>query len=1856
MNTLFSYDFESFQDLKVIPASVKVVCGITSWCLAEDTRLTFHGDLGSSVGGNGDVREIEVPDGVQDVKAGKYFYAYTTKKQDLYVIGTFESGSQTQQYSEPKRIIHDTKIDRKIIITTGANHVVAVYAKSAKTATCAAFGANNVGQLGTGKFDPFNSFKVQTDPVSRAYAVGDGTFKISGTQKVYAHGRNDFGQLGVKSAPSVATKTEVKIKEVVGVSGTDACTFFSLKNGDIYGAGRVQNVLQDAVKTINPRKTIFENGSKITGGQDIILLTDRDRDLSYWVDDGSQRNPIYIAKGVISSSCSSASAPILFIGKLTEVSGSIGGDTKDLPDNIDPDLISTIRATTKMDFVVRDGAGDYISDERDIDVNVALIPPMLKITSLKDSNRYQIALALIRKGIKNVNVTEGGLALKIVSPDLTVVDINLKLPADIAEQFKQNIDSTIGSTLIHSSGTQIIVPPTEWFVTKIADEFAKGLRDPTQRVPSLVKHDEQVLYSVFFRHFLNFPTGQVDLDPSVRVFPRDEQSAVLASTGRVGEWQDANLDFLSKHLALTSTRAKWEGGQIITHHTRGIFRFGLKVRDVEIDSAEMYSALKKSYVRWQLFVRKRSNLSSLRVTKSHLGEFRENATRFKILPFEGVNPKRAMCYTLLRNAAWAGKFERMLVEPLNDAARRLVVKVPLLGNNWYVPSKFYYDVQFDANSRSFENGAVTTIDKKGNEYIFKVGYSTGQDVKAQTKQMFEEESKGILDILGDDTLAVLSKTTSSMNERLLSITRMFMPDIVADAIHEELMKVAPVVRDYIQWMSHISANVSPPFTVNGEKADMLQRLIENGYTTTTKLVRDLSQASMVPELIGTLYADEDPAAPIQDVRAKMMDRIREKADHVYGDAIGRLTHDPTSRVKTFRSHLSNIDIIVPVRLNRKVAYVDEIGDLYVFDLAELKQIMSGSDTPVNPNSGMYFSKAFVENYKEVDNPRSDTLSGDVDKDTGHIVDVVGLSNRAYALFLELMGEQEPKESCEVCYKTISDASDMIITECGGSAKKVCSLECMENMKCKIQPQKPAIDWFPDVDFDDDSYVVDTAPLKVEKNASNIYVFGTGVAGQLGLGDTISELEKPTKLQANIIATQVACGGMHTIALTDRKTVYSWGCEDCGTLGREGQASFPQKVKGLQNIVALSVGDGHSTALDDEGTLYMWGSFRDSKGIIETVGNRPVAAVTGVAKAVSSENSVTILDVNGNVYAKGSGEVGQLGQNQDRSSSKEFLKIEFPEIVSDIFSGGSCIFAKTVSDNVYAWGSNNYKQLGVGGESVVSRPVLVKKLSKIGVTTIACGEHHTLICDSRGRVYSCGRSDYGRLGRSKLSQSTKSELIEVIPTLSDIVYVACSASSFALRSDGKLFAWGFADGFRLGIPHDDEDKYVPTLVNKNKPVKYVSSGGQHGAILIASEGEENELPQITTAEVQNLGFVEMLVNYGVSEQDAKNISETEKLELYERDNDMLIVTDRGEFLVGGDQRRSILKHIQENLWKLASLRSVKHESNTVVDSYKDVNIGDGLEELWLKNVNELNIDRWGVGEGLRVYRRGDLDIDRGYEDPDFWVQVDPFDEFKKLDYIYIRAGTPQSVPKRPKIKTSIKNPTTRTPAFLKSREKTQKMIKELIEIFKDPKNEEHIVPKDSVKVQTLVEKIFKIPACLKDKAKFAKSKSYDCSIEKLRDLLKLWTGGLNMTFYNNSALYMERLIRWHQLTTSDLLREAMHNSDVEQVIPKEVEYWGYLNMEFYGDIAGIARFFEYAVNDIKPLSESALKRLEVNKEFCEKCGEEGQRRYDAGLTEDVEYGPNIRSCAACKDLISDATHTEEEKIRYAYMALMSKIEW
>ncbi|KAK7788454.1 hypothetical protein R5R35_012250 [Gryllus longicercus] len=400
-------------------------------------------------------------------------------------------------------------------------------------------------------------------------------------------------------------------------------------------------------------------------------------------------------------------------------------------------------------------------------------------------------------------------------------------------------------------------------------------------------------------------------------------------------------------------------------------------------------------------------------------------------------------------------------------------------------------------------------------------------------------------------------------------------------------------------------------------------------------------------------------------------------------------------------------------------------------------------------------------------------------------------------------------------------------------------------------------------------IVSSPGVTRTKEAGIVLTFGQGDVGQLGLGEDIMERMRPALVPVLKDIVDVCAGGMHTTCLSSSGEVITFGCNDEGGLGREtseeGSEFKPGKVELVGKAIQITAGDSHSAVLLDDGRVFAWGSFRDSVGAmgltLNGIEKSPVEILPGftVVKIASGSDHLVMLTNEGQLFTCGCGEQGQLGRIPERGANRKarqgLTHLLKPEVVKfkprlkpvfeDVWAGSYCTFAKErLNGQIYVFGLNNHNQLGFkndGEQSMYFQPVISQPLSEKKVIKVCVGQHHTIVLDNEGLLYSLGRKEYGRLGLGELCPDAEAPVL--IPALKDkkCVDIACGTSvSFAVTDKGEAFSWGMGTSGQLGTG-DEADVYEPHLIGgkqlENRKVVQVSAGGQH-TVLLATNSEGN----------------------------------------------------------------------------------------------------------------------------------------------------------------------------------------------------------------------------------------------------------------------------------------------------------------------------------------------------------------------------------------------------------------------------------
>ena len=292
-----------------------------------------------------------------------------------------------------------------------------------------------------------------------------------------------------------------------------------------------------------------------------------------------------------------------------------------------------------------------------------------------------------------------------------------------------------------------------------------------------------------------------------------------------------------------------------------------------------------------------------------------------------------------------------------------------------------------------------------------------------------------------------------------------------------------------------------------------------------------------------------------------------------------------------------------------------------------------------------------------------------------------------------------------------------------------------------------------------------------KQDGTVWSWGQNNDGELGLGNTTeySEPQQITDIKEKI--TDVKTGYYHSIALTEKGEVYTWGYNGNGQLGNgtREDSLVPVKVTGLENITKVNAYKYMTIALTQNGEVYAWGSGYG-------------------AKPVKLNFTRKIIDVSGNLVLAENRKAYNL--DETKSYGKDLIKV---------VAGYNHYLGLTSDGEVYAWGSNSYGQLGNGNNTSSSTAVKVVtpdgKSNMTNIVDISAGDSYSIITDKDGKVYTFGY--YGDYRTANTVHSNKPvEIQDLYKT--ELVAASEGGHTAIVDWDGNVYTVGLNDYGQLGL--------------------------------------------------------------------------------------------------------------------------------------------------------------------------------------------------------------------------------------------------------------------------------------------------------------------------------------------------------------------------------------------------------------------------------------------------------------------------
>jgi alpha-tubulin suppressor-like RCC1 family protein len=308
-----------------------------------------------------------------------------------------------------------------------------------------------------------------------------------------------------------------------------------------------------------------------------------------------------------------------------------------------------------------------------------------------------------------------------------------------------------------------------------------------------------------------------------------------------------------------------------------------------------------------------------------------------------------------------------------------------------------------------------------------------------------------------------------------------------------------------------------------------------------------------------------------------------------------------------------------------------------------------------------------------------------------------------------------------------------------------------------------------------------------KTDGSLWAWGDNGGGQLGIGSTVDK-QVPTRVGTDTNWKSLSSGSSHTLALKQDGTLWAWGWNYYGQVGNgggpgaSGNSLSPVKIGNDTDWVSVAAGGVQSLALKADGTLWIWGKI--GKGTHD--GTRiPTVFLPGTKwrSVAAGDAHVLAIRTDGTLWVWGSNEYGQLGDGWIFDHRTDPFQIGTDTNWELITGGFPHSIATKADGTVWAWGDQNYGELGVGPTppNAYYTPVQVTAVSDF--IKITASGYSSFALRRDGTIWTWGQNYSGQMG----SGSTAHKYVPS-PLLSPIQKFCNNATVADLSVTGIGIRW------------------------------------------------------------------------------------------------------------------------------------------------------------------------------------------------------------------------------------------------------------------------------------------------------------------------------------------------------------------------------------------------------------------------------------------------------------------------------------
>ncbi|MDR3152004.1 MAG: hypothetical protein LBT85_00870 [Bifidobacteriaceae bacterium] len=309
----------------------------------------------------------------------------------------------------------------------------------------------------------------------------------------------------------------------------------------------------------------------------------------------------------------------------------------------------------------------------------------------------------------------------------------------------------------------------------------------------------------------------------------------------------------------------------------------------------------------------------------------------------------------------------------------------------------------------------------------------------------------------------------------------------------------------------------------------------------------------------------------------------------------------------------------------------------------------------------------------------------------------------------------------------------------------------------------------------------------------LYSWGDNSKGQLGrgfIGDkptnwtssskSSSEPDKVVDKNGNPLSglQDIAAFDGGGYALTKQGLVYSWGDNSLGQLGDSSANSrtFADQIPALEAVEMIAGGSSTGYCVKEDGTLWAYG-----KNITKTSGSWSSPTRLGSISKANGQDVKLIAAGSDNFYFASDDKIYGIGANNGvtfGSGQPDFITSENYALVANqpdtsktngwhsLSANGQTAYALGNDAQVYAWGKNDFGQIG-NGQKGLENVGLTKWQSTKRVASISAGNGFAVAETEDGNMLGWGKNDSGQLGLAKNISQTSTPTLNPASHISQV---------------------------------------------------------------------------------------------------------------------------------------------------------------------------------------------------------------------------------------------------------------------------------------------------------------------------------------------------------------------------------------------------------------------------------------------------------------------------------------------------------